>query len=74
MLPAPHTKLINEIQALLYEFIWKGKGERIARNTLIGDYNQGGFRMPDLVTQIRAIKATWVVRAQEIEGNLRRKT
>ena len=25
--------------------------------------------MPDLVTQIRAIKATWVVRAQEIEGN-----
>ena len=30
VLPSPHNNMVKEIQNMLYEFIWKGKGERTA--------------------------------------------
>ena len=67
LLPSPHRNMIKEMPALLYEFIRKGKGERSTRITLIRDYNQGGFRMPHLESQIKAIKMSYEVRDKEIE-------
>ena len=69
VLPAPSKNMVKEIQDLMYEFIWKGKSERIARKVLIGDYRQGGYRMPDLDLQIKALKTSWLIKAAEIEGS-----
>jgi hypothetical protein len=33
---------IKRIESLLYNFIWKGKGYRVKRKTLIADYKEGG--------------------------------
>ena len=43
--------------------------EKIARKTLIGDYNQGGMRMPDIELQAKGLKLAWLIRACELEGN-----
>ena len=67
-LPSPEGARIQEMQKLMYEFIWDGKAERIPRKVLVGNYNDGGYRIPDLYTQIRAIKGAWVVKLIELEG------
>ena len=36
---------------------------------LIGDYSQGGYRMPDVIAQIKALKISWLIRALEAEGD-----
>ena len=55
VLPSPPNDMVKVIQDLMYEFVWKGKGERIAWKTLIGDYSNGGYRMPHLDIQIKAL-------------------
>ena len=69
VLPAPSKIQVKELQNLMYEFVWKGKAERISRNVLIGDYSEGGYKMPDLDLQIRALKTSWLIKASEIDGN-----
>ena len=44
------------------------KAERIAWKTLIGEYRKGGYRIPDLDLQIKALKTSGLIKAAEIEG------
>ena len=41
---------IKRLESILYSFIWKGKNDKVKRNTLIADYSQGGQRMLDIRT------------------------
>ena len=53
--------ITSELNSLFYDFIW-GKVDRVKRNVIISDYNQGGLKMIDVETLFHSVKASWVVR------------
>jgi exonuclease III len=69
VLPSPKASKIKEIQDSLYSYIWNNKQGQIKRETLIGDYQDGGLKMPDLTAQNTSLKASWVKRLTEQPGN-----
>ena len=58
-IPENYVKLLNDIA---YGFIWNKKPDKIKRKTLISDYENGGLKMIDIGSFIKAQKAMWVKR------------
>ena len=54
-------QIIGELKKMFFNFIWKST-ERIKRNTLIGDYQDGGMKMIDLELFEKSLKASWVTK------------
>ena len=52
---------IKEVNKVFYKFLWHSH-DRIKRNTLIADINEGGIQMVDIESQFEALKASWVVK------------
>ena len=51
----PLTKdIIKEINTVLFQFVWRGRKDKIKRLSLIGDYKDGGLRMPHVESLIKA--------------------
>ena len=59
-LPTPDDCLSKEIESILYNFIWNGKREKVARKTLINTIENGGLKMIDIVSFAKALKISWV--------------
>jgi exonuclease III len=58
----PPTTFIDNITKLAYNFVWHQKPNKIKRTTLIADYQDGGLKMLDLNSFIKAQKTMWVRR------------
>ena len=54
-------QIIGELKKMFFNFIWKST-ERIKRNTLIGDYQDGGMKMIDVELFEKSLKASWVTK------------
>lgn len=61
-LPTPEESMIKRIESILFKFIWQDKPEKIARNRLIQDYENGGLRMVHIRHFIKSLKLTWFKR------------
>ena len=53
--------MLKEINSLLYEFLWDGKGDKVKRTQIINKYDEGGLKMVDSESFSKALKAKWVV-------------
>jgi exonuclease III len=53
---------IKELNQLAFTFIWQNKPDKVKRNTIISDYENGGLRMIDVECFINAQKVMWVKR------------
>ena len=53
-------RVVNEVNNLCYNFLWDGKGDKIKRDTMISDYEQGRLKMVDVKIFSKALKATWI--------------
>ena len=60
-LPTPNGYL-QEINSLLYNFLWDDKGDKIKRTQMINDYTKGGLKMLDIVSFNNALNAKLVHR------------
>jgi len=60
-LPDPPQEFIKDLNQIIYKFIWKGI-DKVSRNQMIQDYDQGGVRMVDVESYIQALKSTWIRR------------
>ena len=61
-LPTEHC-ILNEINKAFFNlFFWNGKGDKIKRDIMIGDYSQGGLRMIDIQSFNKALKTMWVIK------------
>ena len=56
--PVPND-VISKINRVLFQFIW-GNRDRIKRNTLIADIENGGLNMVDLESKLESVKASWI--------------
>jgi hypothetical protein len=69
VIPSPPEEKIKEIEDMLYKFLWDNKPDKIKRDTLIGTYEDGGLKMPDLMSKIKSLKTAWMVNLAKKEGN-----
>ena len=58
-IPPKYVETINE---LAYAFVWNNKPNKIKKDTLIADYSQGGLKMLDISSFLKAQKVMWVKR------------
>ena len=64
VLPVP-DHYVQEINKLIFNFIWAGKTSKIKRNTIIGETKNGGLKMCDFNIMEKALKITRVNRIQD---------
>ena len=64
VLPVP-DHYFQEINKLIFNFIWAGKPPKIKRNTIIGEKKNGGLKMCGFKIMEKALKITWVNRIQD---------
>ena len=60
VLPNPLDKIINEIQSIFYSFRWSGKPDKIKRKVIIGQYEEGGLKMPHIEYFSHGLKMVWI--------------
>lgn len=52
-------KFIARVKKEISDFIWHGRKPKIKYNTLIGDYKEGGLRLPDFESYIKTNRLKW---------------
>jgi hypothetical protein len=60
VLSNPSDKIINEIQNIFYSFLWSGKPDKIKRKVIIGQYEEGGLKMPHIESFCHRLKMVWI--------------
>ena len=55
-----HQGALKEINTLLYDFLWEGKGDKIKRTEMINDKDKGGLKMIDIQSFNKLLKIKWV--------------
>lgn len=68
VLPNPSTKIIADINKSIYNFIWNGKPDKIKRNILKQNYENGGIKLTDIEAFLTSIKTSWVKRYLDKEN------
>ena len=52
--------VIEDLQALHWDFIWGGRHPKIKHSTLIGSYEKGGVKDIDLTSKFKSLKGIWI--------------
>ena len=53
---------LNEINKLIFDYLWVGKPEKISRKTMFKNYQNGGLKMIDIFTFEKSLKLAWLKR------------
>ena len=61
-IPNPDCNLIHELNNMFFNFIWKGKTDRIGRDQMCGDFDEGGTKMIQVGIFFNALKISWIRR------------
>ena len=56
------SEIITKVNGLIYEFIWKGKADKVNRKLFAQNFEKGGYKMPNFKTLIKAAKVKWISR------------
>ena len=56
---------IQTFKNIVYEFLWKGKKDLVKRSVLSNDYLEGGLKMTNIDTYIKALQIKWILRLLE---------
>ena len=51
---------IDEVNTLFFKFLWDGKGDKIKRDIMISEYEDGDLKMIDIRLFTQALKLSWV--------------
>ena len=57
--PAPPT-VLQEINSLMFLFLWNNKPDKVARNIISGDHLNGGLKMTNIFNFEKALKLNWI--------------
>ena len=60
---------VKELDNLVFHFLWNGKDE-VIQSSMFAPYEQGGLRMIDYETMIKALKLSWLkgIRDEDSSG------
>ena len=51
---------IDEANTIFFKFLWDGKGDKIKRDIMISEYEDGGLKMIDIRLFTQALNLSWV--------------
>ena len=68
-LPKPTTKQLNQIQNILFEFIWGNKPDKVKRTKLIQQYSSDGLKMINVDAFIDSLKFAFLRRLTKSSGD-----
>ena len=54
--------IVGNVKRRLFSFLWKNKRDKIKREGLYRDYDNGGLRMTDIETMMKALRLAWIPR------------
>ena len=54
--------IAGNVKRRLFSFLWKNKRDKIKREGLNQDYDNGGLRMTDIEAMIKALRLAWIPR------------
>ena len=54
--------MLEDINKIMFNFIWDDKPDKIKRKIMMNDYIDGGLRVPNIFLLTNSIKASWVKR------------
>ena len=61
---------IKIVESTIRDFIWYGKKPKIKHSTLIGEYEEGGLKLPDFQSCLNANRVKWLIKLyQSYEEN-----
>ena len=66
-LPNPDLNILNEINDVLYDFLWNGQA-KIKQSVVIKQYFEGGLKVINIKTYAEALKLTWIRRILQKES------
>ena len=49
VLPDSPIHIVKQIQDIFFNFLWNNKVDKVKRNTVIGNYEDGGLKMPHVL-------------------------
>ena len=53
--------MVKQLNQLLFKFLWKGT-DKVTRLSTINDYGEGGLKMIDLESMVKALRLAWLKR------------
>ena len=67
-LPNPSNNIINELNEMVFNFLWQHKPDKVKRETVFRNMKDGGLNMLNIRASILALKLTWIRRLVNGEG------
>ena len=62
VLPSPTQTFFKKVEKLIFKYLWDNKPDRIKRDVLYSDRQNGGLSIPNVEYQDCSIKISWVKR------------
>ena len=56
----PSKQTLNQLNLIQKDFIWRDRRSKIKYSTLIGDYNNGGYKGVDIEFKFESLKIIWI--------------
>ena len=56
------SKVIQEVDNILFKFLWNNKTPKISKHVIIGNIEDGGLKMVDFKSKIKSAKVSWIRR------------
>ena len=69
VLPSPILTDLKAIDKILFDYLWGNKPHQIPKNTVIGQYDNGGIKMVDIFKKEASLKIAWVKRFLQENNN-----
>ena len=60
--------IVKQIKEIVYEYLWKGKRDRVKRTAISNDIERGGLNMIDIDNFLRSLKAAWIPKIVNMKG------
>ena len=60
LLPDPPDTFIEDLQKMIFCFVWNRKRDRISRDTAVKPIADGGLGIPQIKSFMNALKLTWI--------------
>lgn len=67
-IPNPCQNFLKELNRLFYNFVWNSPVDRIKRDIMIKNHQEGGLKMIHLNSYVLALKTTWIRRLIHTTG------
>ena len=60
LLPDPPDTFIEDLQKMIFRFVWNRKRNRISRDTAVKHIADGGLGIPQIKSFMNSLKLTWI--------------